>query len=76
MRSKRKEATQLVGIFDQLRPVADGRHQISTKDKVEFGGVNPVLLDVIDFELDIGWNKVRLDGTDIVAQDLETMSTC
>jgi hypothetical protein len=55
---------------EEPRPVLDTGHHVSAKDKVEGRAIHPRALDVINLELDVRGDPRRLDGTQIVSEDL------
>jgi hypothetical protein len=70
MSGKPEQSHQLEALPHQLRPVSDRACEISDVNVVEFGRVDPLFLQVINFELDIGRNQIWLYGTDVVSEDL------
>jgi hypothetical protein len=52
------------------RPVLDAGHHVSAKDKVEGRAIHPRALDVVNLELDVGGDPRRLDGAQVVSEDL------
>jgi hypothetical protein len=69
-RGNPEQSHQLEALPHQFRPVSDRTREISDVDVVEFGRVDPLFFQVIDFELDIGRDQVWLYGTDVVSKDL------
>ena len=62
---------RLVGALDQRRPVSDGQDQLATKDVVKGLGVDPWRpLDIFRLKLDVWGNAGGLNGTDVVAENL------
>jgi len=57
-------------VGDEFGPVVDAGGHVAGEDPVEFGGMDPGVFDVVDFELDV-WGRERgLVGAEVVADDL------
>ena len=60
----------LVNRREEPRPVLDAGHHVPAKDKVEGRLIHPRALDVVDLELDVRRHPRRLDGTQVVSENL------
>ena len=49
----------LVYPFSQLVPVVEGTGHVAADDEVELEWVSPLLLDVVDLELEVRWNPLQ-----------------
>lgn len=57
-------------VLRELGPVKNADTHVSHEDEVKRALVQPRALDIIDLELDVGWEPSRLDRAQVVAEDL------
>ena len=50
----------LIALRQKTWPVFDGVRHVAAVDVVEGGGIGPVELYIVDFEMDICWRPLRL----------------
>lgn len=53
---------RLVNVLHELRPIFETSSHAATHDVVVLSVTDPWAFDVVDFELDIGWNPILRSG--------------
>jgi hypothetical protein len=69
-REKGGRGSGLVDGGDEFGPVEDAGCHVAAEDPVVFGGLNPGVFDVVDFELDVWRGEGGEVGAEVVADDL------
>lgn len=59
-----------VALLNERRPVLDSAQKVAGMDEIELLGIGPIILDIVDFETDIWWEKAWLDGTEVITENL------
>ena len=67
---KMKRDYELEAISNQLRPICNPEVHMTGMDKVKPRRITPLALNIINLESQVRRNPFRLDGTEVIANDL------